>query len=242
MKTPNLTAESGRGNPTHPPHALVVILGMPVMLATIVTAVAYHPQSIQGTGSRLLAIDALLLLIYGAVGVWAYYDNRPYVTIALRVGTRVGFLLAMVLIVNHLIELFVAARPFAVIISPVLLLIGLLGAAGSATWQRTASVTFAVASGVWSSIVAVLIGLTVAFCLSLAFRQNAELPLRELFAESGLTDPDAFLVKIRLMLYRKVWSAHSSLHFFLPSQALLRTNGSLRRGEHEVISRLSLLR
>jgi hypothetical protein len=179
----------------HPLQGFVVILGTLLLLVVIAAAVACHPESIQGAGSRLLAIDVLLLLMYGAAGVWACYDTRPNLITALRVGARVGVLLGAVLIANHLIELFVPARPFIVIIGPVLLLIGLLGGAGSATWQRTGSLSLAVAGGVWCAIVAMLIGLTVAFCLSLAFRHKAELPLRELFADSSLNDPDAFLVR-----------------------------------------------
>ena len=145
MRIPKLPADSKRRTRPHSSYGLLVILSAVVLLAVIVTAVAYHPESIQGAGRRLLAIDTLLLLMYGAAGVWAYYDTRPHLVIALRVGTRVGVLLGAVLIANHLIELFVNTRPFIVIIGPVLLLIGLLGAAGSATWQRLGSL----GSGWW---------------------------------------------------------------------------------------------
>ena len=74
-------------------------------------------------------------------------------------GAQIGLLVGAVAIANHLIEAFVLARPFVLIISPVLLALALLGMAGAAAWERTGSVTLAVIGGVCCAIVATLITL-----------------------------------------------------------------------------------
>jgi hypothetical protein len=103
--------------------------------------------------------------------------------------------LGAVLVANHVIELLVPARPFLVVISPVLFMLGLLGGTGSAAWERTRAFGLAVVAGVWSAMVAMLIALCVVFCLDFVFKGNAELPLRLGFAASGMNNADAFLVR-----------------------------------------------
>jgi len=91
--------------------------------------------------------------------------------------------------------LFVPARNFALVISPVFLALALLGTAGSAAWQRTRSLVVAVVAGVWCGVVATVILLSVAPVLIFAFEARAELQLKEAFAASGINDPGAFLVR-----------------------------------------------
>ena len=171
------------------------VVGVLVVLLLIAVGVERHPASVQGAGSGLLWMDVALLLTYGIAGIWVWHQSRTEVNISVSVGAQVGVLLGAVHVANHVLESSVPVRPFLLIISPVFLMLALFGAAGSAAWERTQSLLLAVIAGVWCAMVAILIALCVAFCLNLAFEENAELQLHEAFAASGMNDPGAFLVK-----------------------------------------------
>jgi len=182
-------------------HALggVAVLGVLVVLSLIAVGVARHPGSIEGAGSGLLMMDVALLMAYGVAGTWAWRQRRPEVAVALSAGAQVGVMLGAVHIANHVIESFVPIRGrmahLVLGAGPVLLMLALFGAAGSAAWARTRSAVLAVTAGVWSALVAALIALGFAFSLNLAFEARAESRLQEAFAASGMSDPGAFLVK-----------------------------------------------
>ena len=170
-------------------------LGVVIVFALIAVRVARYPVSIQGPGNSLLWTNVPLLLVYGLAAIWVSYQNRGDVRTAIRIGAITGLLLGAVQVTNHLIELFVPARNFALVISPVFLMFALLGAAGSAAWQRTRSLALAVVSGLWCAVVATVILISVALILDVVFETRAELPLREAFSASGMTDPGAFLLR-----------------------------------------------
>jgi hypothetical protein len=170
-------------------------LGVMVVLSLIAVDVARYPASIQVPGNHLLWTNVTLLLMYGLAAIWVSYQRRADVRAAIRIGAITGLLLGAVQVANHVIELFVPARNFALVISPVFLMLALLGAAGSAAWQRTRSFVLAVGAGVWCAVVATVILLSIALVLNLAFEARAELPLKEPFAASGMNDPGAFLVR-----------------------------------------------
>src|SRR6266851_7556001 len=172
-----------------------VVLGVALGLALIAVGIARHPASIQGAGRGLLLTDIGLLLAYGIAGICVWYQRRADVSIALRVGTLAGLVLGTVHVANHVIEAFVPNRPFALVIGPVLLMLLLFGAAGSAAWERTRSFTLAVIAGVWCAMVAMLILLCFAFSFNLVFEARVELQLYWAFAASGMNDPGAFVVK-----------------------------------------------
>lgn len=166
-----------------------------MLVVLLLVAVERHPASVQGTGSGLLWMDVALLLTYGIAALWVWHQSRLEMNISVSVGAQVGVLLGAVHVANHVLESYVPARPFVLIISPVFLMLALFGAAGSVAWERTQSLVLAVIEGVWCAMVAILIALCVAFCLNFAFEGNAELQLHEAFAASGMNDPGAFLVK-----------------------------------------------
>ncbi len=172
-----------------------VVLGVALGLSLIAVGIARHPASIQGAGRGLLLTDIGLLLAYGIVGICVWYQRRADVSIALRVGMLAGLVLGTVHVANHVIEAFVPNRHFALIISPVLLMLALFGAAGSAAWERTRSFTLALIAGVWCATVAMLILLCFAFSFNLAFEARVELQLYWAFAASGMNGPGAFVVK-----------------------------------------------
>jgi hypothetical protein len=175
--------------------AITTVLGVLAALSMIAVGVARHPVSVQGDGRGLLRMDIALLLVYGVAGVWVWYQRRPAVNLSLRIGARLGALLGAVHVANHAIESYVALRPFVLIISPVFLMLALLGTAGSMAWERTRSLGLAVVAGVWCAITGMLILICVVFSISLAFEGRAELQMHEAFAASGMNDPGAFLVR-----------------------------------------------
>jgi hypothetical protein len=173
-----------------------IILGTLLVLSLVAVGVMDHPASVQGAGTGLLRMDVALLLVYGTAGVvvWKQRAGNPN-TAAAIVGAQIGLLLGAVLISNHLIEAFVPIRPFVLIISPILLMLALLGAAGAAAWERTRSLVLAVTGGVSCAVVATLIGLSFAIFFNLFFAARVDWQLREAFAASGMIDPGGFRVR-----------------------------------------------
>lgn len=169
-----------------------IILGTIVVLALVATAVMQHRTSAHGPGFHLLWTDFALLLVYGFAGMLVRKQRSPSAITAAIVGAQIGLIVGSVAIANHLIEAFVPARPFILIISPVLLTLALLGMAGAAAWERTGSLLLAVISGVCCAIVAVLIGLCFAISFNLLFAARVDWQLREAFAASGMIDRAAF--------------------------------------------------
>jgi hypothetical protein len=173
-----------------------IILGTVLVLWLLAVGVVHHPASVQGSGIGLLRMDVALLLVYGIAGavVWNQKAGKAN-TAAAILGAQIGLLLGAVQITNHLIEAFVPIRPFLLIISPVLLMLALLGTAGAAAWERTRSLVWAVTGGVWCAIVATLITLSFAISFNLFFAARVDWQLREAFAASGMIDPAAFRVR-----------------------------------------------
>ena len=165
------------------------------VLSLIAVGVMHHRTSIQGSGSGLLRMDAALLLAYGIAAVVVWKQKASNASTAAVVGAQIGLLLGAVQIANHLIEAFVPVRPFVLIISPVLLMLALLGAAGAAVWERTRSLRLAVTGGVWCAIVGTLITLSFAISFNLVFATRVDWQLRDAFAASGMTDPGGFRVR-----------------------------------------------
>ena len=169
------------------------VIDVLVVLTLMAVGVARYPASIQGPGNRLLWMNVMLLVMYGLAAMWVWHQRHAKVLSVISIGATTGLLLGAVYVANHVIELFVPARNFALVISPVFLMFALLGAVGSAAWQHTRSFMLAVMAGVWCAVGATLILISVALALDFAFAARAELPLKEPFAASGLSDPRAFL-------------------------------------------------
>jgi hypothetical protein len=136
-----------------------------------------------------------LLVAYGSAGILVWKKRSPGSLAATMVGAQIGPLVGAVAIANHLIEAFVPTRPFALVISPVLLTLALLGTAGAAAWERTRSLVPAVISGVCCAIVATLITLCFAISFNLFFASRVDWQLREAFAASGMIDRAGFRVR-----------------------------------------------
>src|SRR5215468_5757347 len=114
-----------------------IILGTILVLSLVAAGVLQHRTSAQGPGFVLLLTDVAWLVVYGFVGIIVWKQTSPSAITAAIVGAQIGLVVGAVGIANHLIEAFVATRPFALVISPVLLTLALLGAAGAVAWERT---------------------------------------------------------------------------------------------------------
>ena len=176
-----------------------VIFGVLFVLSLWAVVAGRHPQSIEDGGGRFLLVDVVLLVLFGAVGMWAAFQRNVNVGTALQVGTLVGLVIGSVDVAHHAVEFFVplSGRAAQLILGAghMLSMLALFSFAGSATWERTRSIALATVSGAWSAVVSVLILLAIACSLNFALGSRTELHLHEAFLASGMSDPDAFLVK-----------------------------------------------
>lgn len=172
------------------------VLGWLLVLLLIIVSVGRHPSSL---GRGLFILDLALLLGYCAFSIWGWRQRRPAVREALIVGAQAGVLLSVVLIASHLVEWFALDQTRTVQLvrgaGSLLLMLGLLGAAGSAARQRTRSTTLAVIAGLWCGSLSVVILLSFAFTLNLAFEAHAVSWLHEAFVASGMDNAGAFVVR-----------------------------------------------
>lgn len=171
------------------------VLGSIAVLVLMAASIARHPSALQGAGDRLFWLDAALLLAYALAALWMLRPRSAPLHLAIRTGSIAGFLLGAILVANHVTELFVPDRNFALVIAPVFLALALFAAAGSAARERTGSLFMALAAGVWCAMVGTLILLSVGFILILVCEARAELWLHYAFAASGSSDPGAYLVQ-----------------------------------------------
>jgi hypothetical protein len=174
---------------------LGILLGTILVLSLVATGVMQHRTSAQSSGVGLLRMDIALLFAYGFAGMLVWKQRLPSAITAATVGAQIGLLVGAVGISNHLIEAFVSARPFVVVIIPVLLTFALLGMAGAAAWERTGSLMLAGIGGVYCAIVATLTTLCFAISFNLFFAARADWQLHEAFAASGMIDQAGFRVR-----------------------------------------------
>ncbi len=173
----------------------MLIPGVLIVLTLTAISVARHPSAIRGAGIRLFWLDFALLAIYGVAGIWMRYQSSAPLDVAIRLGTMTGFLFGVVLVANHVTELFAPARNFTLVIGPVFLALALFAATGSAVQERTSSPLLAVAAGVWCAMVGTLILLCAGLVLDLTCEARCELWLRQAFAASEMNDPGGFLIR-----------------------------------------------
>ena len=175
----------------------MAILGSLLVLLLIIVSVGRHPSSL---GSGLFITDIALLTAYGAYSVWVWRQRGLKLRQALTAGAQTGIMLGVVLMASHAIEWFApfgSSRDVQLVrgAGSTLLMLGLLGAAGSAAWQRTRSTMLAVIAGLWCGSLAVVILLSFALTLNLAFEAHATSWLHEPFVASGMGDAGAFVVR-----------------------------------------------
>ncbi len=174
----------------------LAVFGSLLVLLLMTVSVGRHPTSL---GSGLFIMDLVLLSGYGVFSLWGWRQRRPEVTDALSAGTQTGMMLGLILISSHAIEWFGLDRnrtaQFARGAGSTLLMLGLLGAAGSAASERTRSIKLGVISGLWCGSLGTILLLSFALTLNLAFEAHAAAWLHEAFVASGMRDPGAFVVR-----------------------------------------------
>ena len=162
----------------------------------MIVSVSRHPASL---GSGLFSMDLTLLSGYGVFSIWGWRQRRPEVRDALAAGAQTGIMLGFILISSHAIESFgldgSRTAQFARGAGSTLLMIGLLGTAGSAAWERTRSIKLGVIAGLWCGSLGIMILLSFALTLNLAFEAHSAAQLHEAFVASGMRDPGAFVVR-----------------------------------------------
>jgi hypothetical protein len=172
------------------------VLGSLLVLLLMIVSVGRHPSSL-GTG--LFIADITLLSGYGAFSAWVWRQRHPERRDALAAGARTGLILGVIFIASHAVEWFALdgnrTAQLARGAGSVLLMLALLGAAGSVAWERTRSVMLAVIAGLWCGSLAILILLSFALTLNLAFEGHATPWLHVPFVASGMSDAGAFVVR-----------------------------------------------
>ena len=172
-----------------------IILATILVLSLVAIGVLQHRVSAQGSGVGLLWTEIALLVVYAFAGMLVWNQRSSGAIAAAIVGAQIGLVVGAVGIANHLIEAFVPARPFILIISPVLVTLALLSMAGAVAWERTRSLVRAVIGGVCCAIVATLITLCFAISFNLLFAARVDWQLRDAFAASGMVDQAAFRIR-----------------------------------------------
>ena len=172
-----------------------ITLGTILVLSLIAIGVLQHRVSAQGSGVGLLWTEIALLVVYAFAGMLVWNQRSSGAIAAAMVGAHLGLVVGAVGIANHLIEAFVPAWPFILIIIPVLITLALLGMAGAVAWERTRSLVLAVIGGVCCAIVATLITLCFAISFNLLFAARVDWQLRDAFAASGMVDQPAFRIR-----------------------------------------------
>jgi len=114
-----------------------IVLGTILVLSLVAASVVQHRTSAQDSGIGLLWTDVALLVSYAFTGMIVWKQRSPSAITAAMVGAQIGLVVGAVQIANHLIEAFVPTRAFVLIISPVLLMLALLGTTGAVAWERT---------------------------------------------------------------------------------------------------------
>jgi hypothetical protein len=183
----------------HGANGAFAALGFLIVLILMGLSIARSPESIQGSGRPFFSTDVALLLGYAAFLFLVWGRAHSESEELLSTGTRFGLILGSVLVTSHAIEFFMPSESRAVQLirgaGSVLLMLGLLGAVGSAVWQRTRSAGLAVIAGLWSASLAVLILLGFALTLNLVFEARATSWLYQPFVASGMKDSRAFVVR-----------------------------------------------
>ena len=175
------------------------ILFAVLVLSLFVIGVTLHPESIGDTGSSLLIMDIIIVLIMGFAGVWVVRQRNSKVNISLSIGAIAGFVLGIINIAHHFAEFFtpISGRTGLFILGAghMLLIAAILCIAGSAAQERTDSIVLAVAAGLWAAMLSVLILIAFGLSSNLLFESHAILQMQGSFLGSRMRDSGAFIIR-----------------------------------------------
>jgi hypothetical protein len=107
-----------------------------------------------------MLMTASALLVYGAAALWARHASSDVRRMALEQGAKIGLLLGVVAVVNHVLESFAALDSWLSAILGVsmwALLFLAFGAVASATYQRVGALGLAIMASVWCALLGVCV-------------------------------------------------------------------------------------
>lgn len=192
--------------------------GVVLLLALLGISVALHPVSAQGSGRGMAIADLTYLIVYAGFSLWVRRQDQHEAAIAISFGTGVGLLVGLVLVASHVVEFFTPfqSRTEQLVrgAGSILLMLGLLGMAASATWQRSHSWRYGMLAGLWCGLIGSVILLNFALTANLLFGAHVLARLHDAFLASGMSDSGAFLVRNSL-------EASSELLLQVPVASLL---------------------
>lgn len=190
--------------PTMPNHSrpftleYATLIGIISIFALMLYAVAHYPASLSQGGLQSLLTTTGALLAYGGFAVWVRRRSSASLQIALQLGAKIGILLGSVAVINHTFEVFVSlGSPLSSILGVSMwgLMFLMFGVAGSATYHRVGSLHVAVLASIWSALTSTAMILFYGYLIGVLFLSRMQHILQGAFAQSGLTDPQAFVIK-----------------------------------------------
>jgi hypothetical protein len=183
--------------PRHGTLASALLLGIGVLFALLLYAVIRYPASLSQGGQLSLLLTAGALLAYAVAALWTRRTAPDSVRSALQQGGRIGLLLGTFAVLNHTIEIFAAldATLGAIFgVSMWALLFLTFGSVASATYQRSGSLGLAISASVWCALVSTVMTLLAGYTIALLFLPHMQQILQGVYAQSGMTDPQAFVI------------------------------------------------
>jgi hypothetical protein len=176
----------------------VLLVGTTVGLALLVYGALRFPASVADAGSSSAFVTCAALLSYAAASRWGRRASSQTVRLALGAGAKVGVLLGAAAAANHFLETFAALpSPLPTILGAGMwgLMFLLYGGVSAATYRRVEAIELGVLASVWASLFSTVLTVVFAVSISLLYLPHMRGVLAGVFATSGMTDPDAFVVR-----------------------------------------------
>lgn len=174
------------------------LMGLAGIVALLLYGIISYPGSIQGEGLTHLILLIAGLLAYTAVIAWSKLQKKTSVQIALAQGTKFGVILGCGAWVNMALEHFAPLGPVGSMVRGIgmwALMFVSFGAAGSVAYQRSCSLGLAMLSAIWSALISTVATLIFGFALSALFMPSMQHILAGAYAQSGMSDPRAFVIR-----------------------------------------------
>jgi hypothetical protein len=221
-------------------------IGIVVILGLILYGVARYPASLVQGGLLSALVTGGALLAYLGILLWAARQSSAELQAALRQGALVGLLLGAAAAVNLALELFGNLNSAWAAIAGVSqwgAMFLAFGVAGSATYLKLRSLALAVLAAVWAALVSTTITLLCGYGIALLAMPHMQRVLQGDFQQSGLTDPQAFVIQNTLTsgVTHVLLAPCIALGFGLAGAFAAALFGSVRRGPALALAVFELL-
>ena len=174
------------------------LIGIALVFGLVLYGVLAYPGSIRGVGLTSLVLLIAGLLAYTGAVVWSWRQPEASLQTALAQGAKFGAVLAAGSWVSMALEQFAPLGITGSMVRGVgmwALMFVVFGAAGSAAYQRSNSLGLAVVSSVWSALISTVATLLFGFALGVLFMPYMQQTLAGAYAQSGMSDPRAFVIR-----------------------------------------------